>query len=255
MILRSLLNDESDLMNQMDDTILQDAIGRIFARQTNYVRIDKGDIYCDVGLHDTPSFSRNPANCPIVVNEEMLKRIFGGEHLTEYKYFKHLRLTRPNFSKNGFKQPITIDNIDYLYILTSAFSLIENSNDLNIHNIKDMEVVISYSNTYDWMQIIRNTNIQRMSIIPADRGTSAAMRHDGLNLRGIGLNVDTLILHPNFIPGADIEDMDYDKVKQYISDVKKSNNIKNIYMYTYELKDKMRLGGHIISVDKLTKIQ
>lgn len=245
----SLLDDEEELISKSDDNIIQDLISDTFGDDSKYIQVKDGKISCFMELQDStqPHFKSH------IIRGGILRNIFSGEFLTDYEYFKWISISTPDFFKNLPKKQINISEINYLYINTVAMNFI-NSKNLNIKKVNESIIDLNISNITNWMPAFKNTKFGKLNITNTSPKVEEIAKQDGLNING--LNVDTLILHPSLVPGFDstMYDTDWDKVKAYITAIKNSNKIKNVYVIDAVSKTRFRIGDRFVHINKLNNI-
>lgn len=242
----SLLDDEDDLINTGDENVIINVLPKIFGVDSKYIKVENGEIYCYMDLQDNSS----PHFKSPIIRYEALENIFSGKYLTDFKYFKWISITTPNFFKSLLLNPINIDNIGYLYLDSSTLNYAKYKN-LNIKTIDELELKVDISNISEWEEIFKNTKIDKLHILNWSAEVGKITKEKGLDLNN--LNVKTLILHGSFIPGYDSMgyETDWSLVKKYINDIKKNNKIKNIYVFDPTAKTKVKINSKYVSVNKL----
>lgn len=232
----SLLDNEVDLVNNGDNTIISSIIDKIF-RYKNLCKINKNGLISYNGSLLTVSTD----------SLEEIKKIFSGDYLTEYEYFKNIEITGNPANRlfaSVIKKPIYIDKIGYLYLYTNSLDDIK-SRLLNIKNINSLGILIFKSNLIDWQDVFRNTNINEMYI---DTITTQVINKNGEEIISnlSGLTIKKLIIDDNlFSSPLSI------KENTTIEKILANNNIKHLYITTLDSKSRTKFNGRNVKVIKI----
>lgn len=181
--------------------------------------------------------------------KDIIKNIFSGKYLNYFKKFSAISIYDNCIISDILTNPITIDKMDYLFTYTKSLKGLKN-NDINIKEISELEIAVNEDNQSDWVNIFKDSKIKTMVLKPH--------YSSGFNMKDIppisGLVVDKIIISGEMVPGYNpgfLNKMDWEKIDEYMSFIKKNNKVKHIYVIDVTESTRTKFRDKFIKAKKI----